>query len=614
MKIKILLLSLFLCSFMAGSAQNWDYIRESGDYYYSEGHGTTMDEADSMAKQSLINSISVTISSNLIHLLDEMNKNGKIDSEQRMQAVIESSSQATLSGMQSYVVSSEPPNCIMRYYIEKSAVDKMYAERVKRAKEYIKIADERLDAYKLDAALQYYYWAYSLIRSVKNPYEVKDDKGRVILEQLSMHIEEIANDIEIHYNERDGERVEFSFTYKGHPVKSLDFTYNDGKDECVGCVTDGLGIIEVYSSHLGEVYHIDIEYEHKNRAKDPEIASVLEIGKIPIPKASKKIRGVAVKENSKADKAAAEITASRKLKPKSSQLLSESAGHEKVMETVLDAINKRHYTSVASLDYFTGNGLDIYERLISYGSGRVVGIPDILYFKGTDGSVIARGLRMSFSFSGRGRKSTFIEDVVFTFNNEGKIDNISFGLGVDATNSILCKRASAWSDEARETITAFLENYKTAYSLKRHDYIGTIFSDDAVIIRGTVIKVKPGYNPASEGKSQISAEGQTIIKYNKETKTDYLAGLKKRFAINEFINIRFPSLDVQKLVKYKDKELYGIQLRQEYYSSTYSDTGYLFLLIDFTNKEEPLITVRTWQPNEEDMEKLYTAGSFFRSE
>jgi hypothetical protein len=44
----------------------------------------------------------------------------------------------------------------------------------------------------------------------------------------------------------------------------------------------------------------------------------------------------------------------------------------------------------------------------------------------------------------------------------------------------------AWSAEARQTIMEFLENYKTAYALKRIDYLRTIFDDDAVIIVGHV--------------------------------------------------------------------------------------------------------------------------------
>jgi hypothetical protein len=42
----------------------------------------------------------------------------------------------------------------------------------------------------------------------------------------------------------------------------------------------------------------------------------------------------------------------------------------------------------------------------------------------------------------------------------------------------------SWSEYSRVTIINFIENYKTAYALKRLDYIESIFSDNALIIVG----------------------------------------------------------------------------------------------------------------------------------
>ena len=122
----------------------------------------------------------------------------------------------------------------------------------------------------------------------------------------------------------------------------------------------------------------------------------------------------------------------------------------------------------------------------------------------------------------------------------------------------------------------------------------------------------PTRNSDVENRVRISNNGHEIIHYNKDNKQEYLKYLRESFSRKEFINIRFTDADVQTLDKTAGKELYGIQLRQEYTSSNYSDKGYLFLMIDFTDKEEPLIMVRTWQPNEEDMNKLYHGGYFFK--
>jgi hypothetical protein len=55
--------------------------------------------------------------------------------------------------------------------------------------------------------------------------------------------------------------------------------------------------------------------------------------------------------------------------------------------------------------------------------------------------------------------------------------------------------------------------------------------------------------------------------------------------------------------------IYGVEMRQNYSSTTYADEGYLFLLIDFREKD-PLIYIRAWQPNEWDSNALINTSNF----
>ena len=57
------------------------------------------------------------------------------------------------------------------------------------------------------------------------------------------------------------------------------------------------------------------------------------------------------------------------------------------------------------------------------------------------------------------------------------------------------------------------------------------------------------------------------------------------------------------------QNVYGVEMRQSYASTSYSDEGYLFLLIDF-NERDPLIYVRAWQPNEWDESSLVKTANF----
>ena len=58
---------------------------------------------------------------------------------------------------------------------------------------------------------------------------------------------------------------------------------------------------------------------------------------------------------------------------------------------------------------------------------------------------------------------------------------------------------------------------------------------------------------------------------HRHIKDEYLASLKRCFERNEFVNIRFSDNDVKKMGA--GGESYGIQIQQDYYSSTYGDKG-----------------------------------------
>ena len=280
-------------------------------------------------------------------------------------------------------------------------------------------------------------------------------------------------------------------------------------------------------------------------------------------------------------------------------LTNDVAAYEVTMKRVVDAITTKEFNNLQNL--FTDDGYTIFNELLKYGNAKVVGLPEYTYYNIGDG-VVARGLQMAFSFKNGVRKS-FVEDVVFTFDKERKIENVSFGLGEVAERDILGK--GVWPQEARMAIMQFLENYQTAYALKRLDYIETVFDDDAVIITGTV-----AYRPTSQTTdvNNMMQLDNKIVKYNRYDKRSYLKKLAQSFASKEYINLRFANNDVRKLGK--GGEVYAIQISQEYYSSNYGDKGYLFLMVDINDPKHPTIKVRTWQPEKDPNFGLYGPEDF----
>lgn len=602
-------------------AETWDNIMRSGLYYYGAGTGATEEEADQAALASLVGQIATHISSDFNQIENETTVNGEINHESRVTSCIQTYSQATLTNTEKWPVEKKGQSFEARRYMKKTELSRIFDGRIAKARNMLAIAKDCLESWKIDMALQYYYWAYSLIRSVQFPNEVKDMDGRILADWIPVRINEILSDIEVQFDKKDGDSVDLTFTYQKHPVTSLDYTYSDGRMPCEGSARYGSGPLEMSPGYETEVYHLEIEYQFKNQARgDSEMESVLNVITPKVfPKASHKVlakkdnaaasdtRVLAAKEQrSVADDFKIEPVAAKTSSKESEAPHTDFQRNADVVGKIAKAIVSKHYSDV--MPYFTIDGLQMFNRLSGYGKARILDTSNIKFYKGLNGKTVARGLKMAFSFNGR-RKKTFAEDISFTFGTDNKIENVAFGLGTVAEDGIFNNTAK-WSDDVREIILSFMENYKTAYSLERLDYIRDIFADDATIIVGNVVKRNTS-NPQSFDGTSLSLQGQENIRYNRYTKDEYLKQLARCFNRNDFINLKFTDHQIQWLEKYENEKIFAINIRQQYDSSTYADEGYLLLIVDMTDTNTPQIKVRTWQPNETDLSKIYTAGDFF---
>ena len=275
---KILFLFLF-CSPLLTWAQNWDYIQTSGEYYFGVGKGATEDEADKAALAALVSQVAIHVSSDFHEIDEETISNGDIDHKARVLNCVKTYSQSTLTNTERWVVGKDP-NVIVRRYMKKSELQRIYQGRIERAKDMVTRGDECLEKRKIDMALEYYYHAYSLIRSLQYPNEVKSDDGEILVNALPIKIRQILSDIRVEFEEKDEEFVKLRFMYDGKPVSSLAFTYNDGRsDDCASDAKDGYGTLEMASGYENkQVFQLQIEYEYKERARgDNELESVLNV-------------------------------------------------------------------------------------------------------------------------------------------------------------------------------------------------------------------------------------------------------------------------------------------------------------------------------------------------
>ena len=139
----------------------------------------------------------------------------------------------------------------------------------------------------------------------------------------------------------------------------------------------------------------------------------------------------------------------------------------------------------------------------------------------------------------------------------------------------------------RRMILNYCEHLRTSYTTKDIDFLRQVFSDQALIIVGNVVR-------SADNNGATGIEGDEKVTFSLKTKKEYLERLEMVFAANKKIDVRFRDF---RIMRHPTMEgIYGVSMKQKYTSDRYSDDGYLFILWDFRNKSMPLIHVRTWQP------------------
>ncbi len=184
-----------------------------------------------------------------------------------------------------------------------------------------------------------------------------------------------------------------------------------------------------------------------------------------------------------------------------------------------------------------------------------------------------------------------MQDLIFSFNKEGKVSSLRAVLPNYDYNSVISAGLNERDSVLRGIILDFMEQLRMAYNTKDMNFLEKVYSDNALIIVGTVIKEEPN----SPDLLKTSYLSQSKIKLVQQSKREYLDGLtNKAFKGKSFVKVNFSKFTIMQHEKIAD--IYGISCEQEWKSGTYSDRGYLFLMIDFKDKKDSKIHVRVWQP------------------
>ena len=576
--ILVMFLPIFTVNAQELTSDQWKAILNSDNYLIGMGVNSELEEARQTALSDLSSKISTKVQSQFEYVLENKSKGQQVDSETKMKNIIRSYTSTTLKNVSEHLEKEKGKYVVYRY-IKNSDLRAMFKRRVNLAKKWAKEAIDREKEGKVGDALQDFYWSLALLRSCPDAdlETITQDYVEINMTQdVFRRVKEILNNITVKADEvekdEDGQHITLSIKYKGKPAVNFNYKYVDGKESTnMFTAKDGVGELYVPLTTKLNKLKIIAEYECREEANiHPDLRSVLETTE-PVPFTAAEFL---------VDTKSSSVIEEHKPAIVPEKANTAASPHLATIEAIETGLAQKNYSGLK--EYFTSEGWEMFKKLIAYGDAKLLRSPEVQLLPDGHG-IVCRSFPMSFTF--RGNRRTFKEDVVFYMDYQAKVKEVAFGLEAAAVDDIMGREQ--WSIDARQTMIHFLETYKTAYALKRWDYINGIFSNEALIITGSVVK--------GTGQKEIGPAKMQHVKYTRQTKEQYMKSLKKCFASNEYINIHFADNIVRRSTSKPD--VYGIQIKQDYFSSSYGDTGYLFLLIDFAKPEEPVIHVRTWQPD-----------------
>lgn len=590
---------------MYSHAQSIDEIKKNSNYIWGEGNGTTMSDAEGEALRQMSVQISVSVYNSSY---DEESNDNSVQ-----KAVLQSVSSAKFTNVQMRVLEEEP-NARVFCFMPRSEVKKMFEKRANHIVNMVdagKTAESRM---MIDEALRNYYWALVLAKTTPEPVEIEfNDKNGEATSLLPIKIKSVLAMINASVDEiQDGKNLILGFTYNGKPVSSLNFKYNDGQS-IVGPIVarDGIGEASMASIPADGKLHLTYELRFRNEVDptDSDIAGAFNAGILPNINSSV---AIAIKNNSKKKAAApvlasAEILAAQPTNDKRSIAMQNADNTDDLQQAVLAveaAISSNNPKS--AFNYFTPEGYTLFANLMAKnGKVTLVGKAQSHNFIIADGYIIGRATNIKRQF--RNGKA-FMEKLVYRFNPESrKIESVAFALTQRAENDIM-NAAASWPEVSRWAILNFMEDYQTAFALKRIDYINSIFSDDALIITGTILKKLNNAERAFDRSKSLDLGGPKDIAYSQLSKTEYIDRLRKIFSTREYVHLQFEDnvtrmIDLPAINGINKGAAFGIEIKQRYESTGYSDDGYLTMVFD-TRGKLPIIHVRLWQPDKNNMMSL----------
>ena len=607
---KYLYLSIIIFSSLSYCQQlNKIEIRNSHQYYWGEASSENEQEASDIALTNLTKQIAVRVSSDFKNKVTETNGNV----EENTENILKTYSNATLTNVKS-ISSLVGGKIEMFHYIEKSEVNKIFNDRKRLIENLFAEAQESEKAGYFKDAIMYYYFSLVLMNSI--PETNITSKSTNLAVEIPKRINAIINAIKFRLisdektSEKERELI-FEVTAYDKSVNSIDFKFWDGTKQIDVKASDGEGILQLVGSSVSfDELKVSIKYDYYEcRDQLREVGEIWQLVNKPSFANSKNVKltieenvqtvvSPSVEHNNYESITVPDNDLKIDLAKSEACPVIEKIGKQTLL--LLDAIEKRKMPVIKQLtdgDEFLFNKIS---DLIKYNDFVIVGNQQSANINKTYEGWELRKIKVLNRYSSINEQSK--EYIVLDFDETGNLYDMTFGIMEGLYDEFVDQANYAGDWGNRQVIIKFMEKYRTAYLGRNLAMLDSIFAEEAVIIVGRVLR-KNLNKDVSKYANQIPD-----VEYTRYTKRDYLKQQEKVFRSHKDIYLGFSDFTIRR--KNKAPSFYGISMRQKYQATRYADEGYLFLLVDFPDGEQPQIYVRSWQPQEWDMNELIDTGFF----
>jgi hypothetical protein len=605
MKVKhyLPLLFIFFIVYPATSQQpTRNEIEQSGRYYYGTGIAGDESRARDEALQAISEMIAVTVESDFKLRATETDQ----QYTESATSVVKTYSTATLRNVRSLRKILPDGKIEIFSYITKEMVRDIYNQRKELVHVLFKEGNRSELTGNLAFALKQWYFAIVLMNSVPEENIVVEGTNLTLAlpgainRVLSGIRFEVAGDRQLSGRFRE---VDLRASYHGRPVALLHYRFWDGRDNNgTGQVRDGLSTIRLAgASATFDRITLYPQYEYYTARAESKIVEELWDLVIRPEFENEVVLSLKPTELLPVVPAIADTPAAT--------LTLEYEGEIEVAEKIIK--NARKFIQLVTAgdhqaaEHYYGHDAFLAKKIsryMEYNNPSITGDAQTAELNVTRTGFEARKIRTMHNYPTINRQST--EYLVLDFDQEGTLIDLNLCITNDLYEKFVAQADYGRDWDQRQEIIKFVEKYRTAFHTRDMSTIDKMFAEEALILIGRKIETR------SVKKNEVVYDrfpGQPDFESIQLTKKEYLNRQKEIFDYQQDIFLDFSNFDIA--AKSNATNVYGVQMRQHYSSTTYADEGYLFLLIDFHEKD-PLIYIRAWQPNEWDSSTLVNAANF----